>query len=83
MFLGKRDQLSGLACELVVPKEWSQGIGDDALIEQFVRTPYAVSFKSGNQTFILVTLHIKYGKKSSERIKELKGIEISISQCPG
>lgn len=74
IFDTRRVQLSGLACELVVPKEWSKNIGKDALDEQFVRTPYAVSFKCGYQTFILVTLHIKYGKKTEERIKELKGI---------
>ena len=39
-----------------------------------MRTPYAVSFKTGKQTFILVTLHIKYGKKSADRINELNGI---------
>lgn len=74
LFDTRRVQLSGLACELVVPNEWMAGINDNALNEQFVRTPYAVSFRSNDQTFILVTLHIKYGKKSSERIKELKGI---------
>jgi len=74
IFDTRRVKLSGLACELVVPKEWSNGIGVNALDEQFVRTPYAVSFKSCNQTFILVTLHIKYGKKSADRIAELKAI---------
>lgn len=75
IFDTRRVNLSGLACELVVPKEWlEQDIPEDALREQFVRTPYAVSFKSGSQTFILVTLHILYGKRSSDRIKELRGI---------
>jgi exonuclease III len=70
----RRVQLSGLACELVVPQEWIDKASDKALTEQFVRSPYAVSFKSFNQTFILVTLHIKYGKSSKDRIKELGGI---------
>lgn len=74
IFDTRRVRLSGLACELVVPKEWYSDIDADALNEQFVRTPYAVSFISGTKTFILVTLHIKYGKKSKDRIKELKGI---------
>ena len=74
LFDTRRVQLSGLACELVVPNERTESITDNALEEQFVRTPYAVSFRSNVQTFILVTLHIKYGKKSNERIKELKGI---------
>jgi endonuclease/exonuclease/phosphatase family metal-dependent hydrolase len=74
LFDTRRVQLSGLAGELVVPNEWTQTASQHALDEQFVRTPYAVSFRSNTQTFILVTLHILYGKKSSDRIKELKGI---------
>ncbi|WP_456460611.1 endonuclease/exonuclease/phosphatase family protein [Lutibacter sp.] len=74
IFDTRRVQLSGLAGELVIPNEWTQKIGNNAMDEQFVRTPYAVSFRSNKQTFILVTLHIKYGKKSADRIKELKGI---------
>ncbi len=74
IFDTRRVNLSGLAGELVVPNEWVNKISTNALDEQFVRTPYAVSFRSNKQTFILVTLHIKYGKKSKERIKELKGI---------
>ncbi|MBJ7882913.1 endonuclease/exonuclease/phosphatase family protein [Gelidibacter salicanalis] len=84
IFDTRRVNLSGLACELVVPKERLKGdISKDALEEQFVRTPYAVSFKSCSQTFILVTLHIKYGKKSSERIRELKGIAQWLSDWAG
>ncbi|WP_417882298.1 endonuclease/exonuclease/phosphatase family protein [Xanthomarina gelatinilytica] len=74
LFDTRRVQMSGLAGELVVPNEWIKTASQEALTEQFVRTPYAVSFKSNQQTFILVTLHILYGKKSSDRIKELKGI---------
>jgi len=74
LFDTRRVQLSGLAGELVVPNEWTKTASQQALNEQFVRTPYAVSFRSNKQTFILVTLHILYGKKSSDRIKELKGI---------
>jgi exonuclease III len=74
IFDTRRVQLSGLACELVVPDEWKDNVKDDVLKEQFVRSPYAVSFKSKDQTFILVTLHILYGKKSTDRINELKGI---------
>lgn len=74
LFDTRRVQMSGLAGELVVPNEWTKTASQEALTEQFVRTPYAVSFKSNDQTFILVTLHILYGKKSSDRIKELKGI---------
>jgi len=65
---------SGLACELVVPQEWLEEIGDGALQRQFARTPYAVSFKAEEATFILTTLHVTYGRSSAERIPELVGI---------
>lgn len=74
LFDTRRVQMSGLAGELVVPNEWTKTANQQALDEQFVRTPYAVSFRSNDQTFILVTLHILYGDKASDRIKELKGI---------
>lgn len=74
LFDTRRVNLSGLAGELVVPKQWKKGISENVMDEQFVRSPYAVSFRSGRQTFILITLHIIYGKDSKDRIKELKGI---------
>jgi endonuclease/exonuclease/phosphatase family metal-dependent hydrolase len=74
LFDTRRVNLSGLACELVVPEEWTKIISKGMLNKQFVRSPYAVSFRSQNQTFILVTLHILYGKTSVDRISELKGI---------
>jgi endonuclease/exonuclease/phosphatase family metal-dependent hydrolase len=73
VFDRRRVQPSGLAAELVVQPEWLDEIAADALTRQFVRTPYAVSFKSGAQTFILATMHIDYGNASG-RIPELKAI---------
>src|SRR5690606_38290309 len=74
LFDTRRVNLSGLACELVVPNEWYGTIDANALNQQFVRTPYAVGFRSLDKTFVLVTLHIKYGSNASDRVKELKGI---------
>jgi endonuclease/exonuclease/phosphatase family metal-dependent hydrolase len=74
VFDNTRLNLSGLACELVVPPEWLGMIEADALRQQFVRTPYAVSFRRNKTTFILVTLHIDYGDRSIERLAELKCI---------
>jgi len=74
LFDTRKVQLSGLACELVVPREQFDKIAPDALNRQFARTPYAVSFKAGNKTFILVTLHVIYGSAAAERIPELKAI---------
>ncbi|HYN77465.1 MAG TPA: endonuclease/exonuclease/phosphatase family protein [Lamprocystis sp. (in: g-proteobacteria)] len=70
----RRVETSGLAGELVVPEEWLQEIAPDALRRQFARTPYAVSFRAGTETFILVTLHVTYGKSAAERVPELRGI---------
>src|SRR5918998_1149598 len=74
LFDARRVLLSGLACELVVPKEQLDRIGPDALDRQFARTPYAVSFRSEGKTFILVTLHVLYGEDPEERVPELKAI---------
>ena len=74
LFDSRRIKLSGLACELVVPEEQLDNISPDALQKQFVRTPYAVGFRSGSETFVLVTMHVIYGKRSVERFPELKAI---------
>lgn len=74
VFDTRRVQLSGLASELVVPKEKLKKIDENALNKQFARTPYAVSFKIDEKSFILVTLHILYGKNKKDRIPELKAI---------
>jgi endonuclease/exonuclease/phosphatase family metal-dependent hydrolase len=74
LFDRRRIQLSGLAAELVVPGDETDDIGQDALRRQFARTPYAVSFRAGDQTFILVTLHVLYGDSVDERTPELRAI---------
>ncbi|MEM8999828.1 MAG: endonuclease/exonuclease/phosphatase family protein [Bacteroidota bacterium] len=74
VFDTRRVNMSGLASELVVPQEWLDRIEQNALTEQFVRSPYAVSFKAKDRTFILVTLHILFGDGPADRIAELKGI---------
>lgn len=75
LFDSRRISLSGLACELVVPEEQlKKGISANALTKQFARTPYAVGFKAGTETFVLVTLHVLYGKKPEQRYPELKAI---------
>lgn len=74
LFDRRKVNLSGLACELVIPKEQFSKIDPDALQQQFARTPYAVSFACAGKTFILVTLHVIYGKDAKERVPELKAI---------
>lgn len=70
----RRVETSGLAGELVVPPEWLGELTPGALTKQFARTPYAVSFRSGNATFLLITLHVLWGKDPAERVPELLGI---------
>lgn len=74
IFNRTRVQPSGLAAELVVPPDRLDRIDEGALREQFARTPYAVSFRRGNTTFILATLHIIFGEVSADRIPELNEI---------
>jgi endonuclease/exonuclease/phosphatase family metal-dependent hydrolase len=74
LFDTRRVKPSGLACELVVWAETAPDVPAGALGRQFARTPYAVSFISAGQTFILVTLHVDYGKRPADRIPELTKI---------
>lgn len=74
LFDSRKVKLSGLACELVVPNEEVENIKPGAFGRQFVRTPYAVGFKVGRKTFVLITLHVLYGKKATDRTPELKAI---------
>jgi endonuclease/exonuclease/phosphatase family metal-dependent hydrolase len=86
VFDTRKVQMSGLACELVVPAEQLNKIGEDALRKQFARTPYAVSFRTGGspikrpKTFILITLHVLYGAEASQRIPELTAIAEWLAQ---
>jgi len=73
LFDTRRVRPSGLAAELVIPEDRLKG-KEGPLHEQFVRTPYAVSFIGAGQTFILVTLHVKYGNDAADRTEELEGI---------
>ncbi len=73
LFDTRRVNLSGLAGEIVIPNEWVND-PEKVIHEQFVRSPYAVSFRSGDKTFILVTVHIIYGSKAKDRESEIHGI---------
>lgn len=74
IFDRRKIQMSGLAGELVLPEVESNQIKPGALQRQFARTPYAVSFRCGNETFILVTLHVLFGDVPDDRIPELRAI---------
>jgi endonuclease/exonuclease/phosphatase family metal-dependent hydrolase len=76
VFDTRRATPSGLACELVLPDEVLKQdvVGPTALTRQFAKTPYAVAFRTEGNTFILVTLHVVFGKKPADRIAELTAI---------
>lgn len=74
VFDSRKVQMSGLAGELVVPEIQSERIKPGAMQRQFARTPYAVSFRCGDETFILVTLHVLFGDGPDDRIPELRAI---------
>ncbi len=80
LFDTRKVNMSGLACELVVPEEWLSEVSQDALQRQFARTPYAVSFRSGDKTFILVTLHVIWGGRAADRVPELRAIARWLSE---
>ena len=74
LFQRSRVRPSGLAAEIVIPPEQLGDCRPNALGEQFVRPPYAVSFQRRDTTFILVTLHVIYGDQEEDRLPELRGI---------
>ncbi len=63
----RRVQPSGLAGEIVIPPDLGE-----RTIEQFARTPYVVSFRAGEEAFILATVHILYGESPEDRVPELE-----------
>jgi exonuclease III len=76
IFNSAKVKLSGLACEIVIPDEElsKDAISKNALTKQFARTPYAVSFKANDKTFVLLTLHVLYGDNVQGRVPELKAL---------
>ncbi|WP_225850235.1 endonuclease/exonuclease/phosphatase family protein [Streptomyces sp. HPF1205] len=67
VFDTRRAKPSGLAGELTLPERVRKNSPD------FARRPYAVSFRCGAQTLVLVTLHIRFGQPE-DRLPELLGI---------
>jgi endonuclease/exonuclease/phosphatase family metal-dependent hydrolase len=74
VFDTQRVKASGLAGELVIPREVLEGAGPGDLTRQFARPPYAVSFQTASTTFVLITLHVLWGSKPADRIPELRAI---------
>jgi endonuclease/exonuclease/phosphatase family metal-dependent hydrolase len=62
-----RVQPSGLVGEIVLPP-----LVSNTAVQQFARTPYAVSFLRGTTEFILTTVHVLWGKNPTERLPEIE-----------
>lgn len=74
LFDMRKVKMSGLACEIVLPVASDSQNGAGSFNRQFARTPYAVSFLTNRCTYILVTLHVIYGKDPKDRVDELTAI---------
>lgn len=71
----RRVSPSGLAGEIVLPPTDE---GDP--LQQFDRTPYIVGFQSADESFALLTAHIKYGELPEDRLDELKKLSKYIAE---
>jgi hypothetical protein len=69
IFDKRRVQPSGLAGEIVIPPTPE---GNPML--QFDRTPYIVGFQAMQESFALLTAHIKYGNIPADRIEEISSL---------
>src|SRR5262249_29700976 len=74
LFDTRRVKPSGLAGEFAEPFVEDTGAIAEAVGTQFARTPYAVSFVTGQKTFLLVTLHVVDGTGTTARVGELRAI---------
>lgn len=73
IFDRRRVRPSGLAGEIVLPPTPA---GDPA--RQFARTPFAVGFAAGDEHFVLVTVHIRYGRPE-ERTPEIRALAAHVA----
>jgi endonuclease/exonuclease/phosphatase family metal-dependent hydrolase len=77
LFDTRKVVLSGLACELVIPQEELDASSPDDQRKQFARAPYAATFRTGDKTFTLVSMHAFWGGSDrgiQDRVQELKAI---------
>jgi endonuclease/exonuclease/phosphatase family metal-dependent hydrolase len=69
----RRVRPSGLAAELVLAPEDMSGTDPDRLHQQLARTPYSVAFYANGHTFVLTTVHIRWGR-AVEREPEIRAV---------
>lgn len=64
-------QFTGLAAEADPPRKKDKSSGEYVSKLSWWRPPYVASFRAGNFDFILLTAHIRWGKRKADRIKPL------------
>jgi endonuclease/exonuclease/phosphatase family metal-dependent hydrolase len=77
LFDTRKVVLSGLACELVIPQEELDERDPDKERKQFARAPYAATFRTGDKTFTLVSMHAVWAGSDGgiqDRLQELTAI---------
>ena len=65
LYDASRVQPSGLVGEIVLPPVAGSPV------QQFARTPYAMSFQRAGVEFILTTLHVVWGDRPADRLPEI------------
>jgi endonuclease/exonuclease/phosphatase family metal-dependent hydrolase len=73
IFDTRRVRPSGLAAELVLSEEDMRGTDPQRLHQQLARTPYSVAFYAKGHTFVLTTVHIRWGREA-ERGPEIRAV---------
>lgn len=63
---------TGLAAEADAPRKKNKNTGEYESLLNWWRPPYIASFSAGNFDFILLTVHIRWGNKLSERKRALE-----------
>lgn len=63
---------TGLAAEADAPRKKNKKTGEYETLFSWWRKPYIASFRSGNFDFVLITAHIRWGNKKTDRIAPLK-----------
>ncbi len=63
---------TGLAAEADAPRKKKKSTGEYVAKFAWWRSPFIASFRAGNFDFVLITAHIRWGKKGSDRIGPLK-----------
>ena len=65
-------KFTGLAAEADAPRKKNQTTKEYVSQFDWWRKPYIASFSAGNFDFVLMSVHIRWGKNKSDRIKPLK-----------